>query len=351
MAQVRLRVSAAKPFEKTVRLHDAFGEPLDLKGYEISFVGKSQPKSMNEPVFNFTSVRDHNVELGAQPGVVHLSIPRETLLKILAAPKATPYTLSIRGPSHQELPLLDGELSRLVDAKKDPAEFDFYIDGDHLLDEPIKRMDPELFRGPKGDKGEPGESIKGERGVDGLQGLKGDKGDKGDPGPKGDTGPKGDRGPQGDVGPMGPMPRHQLRDDGSEIRFELPGGWGPWIDLRKLAQGGGKSTVAAPFGSSGGGTQGPAGRSAVASFSTVAVEGIARGQPVNVFDNAGTLSSRLASALSYDTRVIGYAAADVLTGNQLFVELSPTTTIGIGLSVGDVFLSETPGQLSNTPPP
>lgn len=31
-------------------------------------------------------------------------------------------------------------------------------------------------------------------------------------------------------GPMGPMPRHQW--DGTRLRFEMPGGWGLWVDLQ-----------------------------------------------------------------------------------------------------------------------
>jgi hypothetical protein len=236
---------------------------------------------------------------------------------------------------------LSGNLQK-APSPDDAQEFELFLDGERVSTEALKRLDPELFRGHPGQKGDKGDlGDKGDKGDAGLS-VKGDHGPKGDKGDKGDKGPKGDKGDQGDVGPV---PLHQWR--GTDLRFELPdGSWGPWIDLASKAKGKG----AGGGGGGAAGSQGPAGRSAVASFATVASEAITEGMPVNVYDDAGTLKSRLACALSYDTRVIGYAGITVAPGDPLNVELAPSTTAATGLVVGDVFLSETPGQVTNTPP-
>jgi hypothetical protein len=62
-------------------------------------------------------------------------------------------------------------------------------------------------------------------------------------------GVQGAQGPQGSQGPPGDVPRHQWR--GSELRFELPDGWGPYTDLR--GPGGGSGSIGNP------GVQGPQG--------------------------------------------------------------------------------------------
>lgn len=340
----RLQISDTLPFERTVRVHDAFGGVFDLAPYEVCFIGKARASSTNAPLFKYSSIRDNSVIVDEHSGTIRLSIPRSQLEKL----KTPHYTVSLRERStNTYIPLLAGTLQRSA-SNEDLAEFDFYIDGDAVIPEALKQLDPELFRGPpgekgdKGDKGEQGDQgIKGDRGP---QGLKGDKGDKGD---KGEQGLKGDKGEQGRVGPI---PVHQWR--GTEIRFELPGNiWGPWVDLGKLAKGsGGPASGLTGFVGGGSGAPGPAGRSGVASFETVAFENIPEGAPVNVYDNSGILTSRLACALSYDTRVIGYAGITVTTGETLTVELAPSSTAVSGLSVGDVFLSETPGGITNTPP-
>src|SRR5438067_1168844 len=69
-------------------------------------------------------------------------------------------------------------------------------------------------------------------------------------------GPQGEQGAQGDIGPM---PKHQWR--GSELRFELPDGWGPFVDLRGPSGFGGGGSPGAmgpqgPQGKAGSGTGG-----------------------------------------------------------------------------------------------
>lgn len=51
-------------------------------------------------------------------------------------------------------------------------------------------------------------------------------------GPRNKSGPQGlpgAQGAKGDAGPMGPMPEHEW--SGTKLRFQLPDGWGPWVDL------------------------------------------------------------------------------------------------------------------------
>src|SRR6266498_1541868 len=50
------------------------------------------------------------------------------------------------------------------------------------------------------------------------------------------------------AGQVGPMPRHQWR--GTELRFELPDGWGPFVELQGAD---GKPGIQGPRGRSGGG--------------------------------------------------------------------------------------------------
>lgn len=348
---VKLQVSDTQPFERLVMVHDAFGGVFDLKPYEVCFVGKVHAQSSNTPLFKYSSIRDTSVMVDEASGWVRVSLPREKLDKI----RETHYSISLRErATGVYIPLLEGTLQRK--ASNDDAEgFSFYIDGDHVSVEALKTVDPELLRGPPGPPGDKGD--RGEKGEDGKDGV-GFKGDKGDKGEKGEDGERGPRGFVGDTGPIGPMPRHQIRDD--EIRFEIEEGvWGPWIDLGKAIAKLLKAKVSVALGAGGGGggsgngAPGPAGedgRSAVASFLTVAVEDIIAGTPVNVFDNAGVLSSRKATALYYEARVTGYAADDVTSGESLVVELAPYSVKGMGLVVGDVYLSEAPGEFTNIAP-
>jgi hypothetical protein len=92
-------------------------------------------------------------------------------------------------------------------------------------------------QGPRGFKGEDGNN--GKDGLPGIQGSKGDRGERGEQGSQGFIGDKGDigepgpKGDKGDQGEQGPPPKHEITDD--KIRFELPtGGWGNWIDLKKI---------------------------------------------------------------------------------------------------------------------
>lgn len=76
-------------------------------------------------------------------------------------------------------------------------------------------------RGEKGDKGDPGDTVTGKDGEPGKRGPEGKRGKQGLQGPTGPVGPQ---------GPIGPMPKHEWKD--TELRFELPTGWGKWVDLR-----------------------------------------------------------------------------------------------------------------------
>lgn len=346
----RLQVSDTLPFERTVRLHDAFGEALDLTPFEVCFVARARADSTNAPIFNYSSVRDNQVLVDQHSGVVFISIPRAKL-DTLRNPH---YSLFIRerGGYGRSVPLMEGVLQR-APSNDDSEEFSLFLDGETVSVEALKRLDPEIFRGP------PGESIKGDTGDEGIQGeqgIQGPQGEKGEPGEKGDTGDTGPRGYKGEDGEVGPVPKHQWR--GTELRFELPGDrWGPWVDLgkKKGALGVGVKNGLGVGGSGGGpaGSAGPAGadgRSAVAVFTALAVDNIFAGMPVNIYSDAGVLSARKACALEYDTRVIGYAAGDVAAGDTLTVELAPRSTAQTGLTIGEVFLSETPGLFTNIAP-
>jgi hypothetical protein len=339
---VRLASSQTAPFERTVRVCDAFGDALDLTPYEVCFVGRARASSTNAPLFSFSSVRDHNVSVDYLTGTIRVAIPRAVLDKL----KRPHYSVSLRErATGAQLCLLKGWL-----VKGAPAEDEvvLYLEGQELhsaklLEVPLEKVDPESLRGPKGDPGPPGKD--GEPGAPGKDGAPGPKGDPGAPGAPGKQGERGPKGEKGDTGEVGPVPKHQWR--GTELRFEIPNGdWGPWVDLAPLAKG----HVIGHFGLGGAGTPGPAGRSAVAGFTALASEAIGAGMPVSVYDDAGTLSARKACALSYDTRVIGYAASSVSIGDDLTVELAPRSTAVSGLTIGDVFLSETPGEIVNNPP-
>lgn len=128
--------------------------------------------------------------------------------------------------------------------------------------------------GPQGPKGEDGKSIVGQegprgpmgpRGPEGAQGPKGEDGAPGldgRDGKDGKDGLNGRDGKDGEPGPIGPMPEHEIED--AKLRFQLPNGWGDWIDFKKITQLRGPRGLPGERGEPG--PQGPAGASGGAPF-------------------------------------------------------------------------------------
>ena len=342
---VTFETSPTEAFEREVQLFDGHGAPLDMSPYEVCFTGKPRADSTNAPLFSYSSVRDNHVLVEPNTAVVRYSLPRA----VLDRTKTAHCTLSLRErATGVQVRLLSGNLRQIKATSASNEPLALYVDGDHISLEPYPNVDPEKLRGERGLDGI-GET--GPPGPPGPPGENGRDGQNGKDGKDGQRGLKGDPGPKGDRGPPGPPPNHQWR--GTELRFELPDGeWGEWVDLAPLTRPGASTLRGFIGGGSGGGTSqpGPPGRSAVASFEATASESIGKGQPLKAYLNGAVLSARLACALSYDTRVIGYAAAAAVTGEVLTVELAPSTTAATGLDVGEVFLSEIAGELVNEAP-
>ncbi len=83
----------------------------------------------------------------------------------------------------------------------------------------------------------------------------------------------------------------------------------------------------------------------------LASEAIPAGRYVNIYDNAGTPTIRLADGNTVAKKAWGYATAAIAanqTGSIMFDDLNGGLT---GLTTGDVYLSATtPGGVTSTPP-
>jgi hypothetical protein len=151
----RLQISDTLPFERTVRVFDAYGAPFDLSPYEVCFVGRARADSTNAPLFNYSSIRDTSVLVDPHSSTVRVSIPRAMLDKL----KNPHYAISLKErATGAQLRLLSGNLQK-APSPDDAQEFELFLDGELVSTEALKRLDPELFRGHPGQKGERATSV------------------------------------------------------------------------------------------------------------------------------------------------------------------------------------------------
>lgn len=82
-----------------------------------------------------------------------------------------------------------------------------------------------------------------------------------------------------------------------------------------------------------------------------ASEALTAGDFVNIFDDAGTVKARKADAASPTTYAYGFVLAGVAAAANATVYFRGQNTQLSGLTLGDrYFLSETPGDVTGTPP-
>lgn len=169
---------------------------------------------------------------------------------------------------------------------------------------------------------------------DGIDGKGGPRGFKGDVGPQGPPGPQGLPGEPGEKGDPGPVPKHEWR--GSELRFEKPDGWGPYVDLRgpKGGRGGG------------GGGAGVTGAGGLANLDVVA-GGDSSTMSAFTFSNSPSISFGINTAgaitASVAGSVTGMSALNISAGttsnNRSDIVFSDNNGVTFGLNNGTVTAS------------
>lgn len=83
----------------------------------------------------------------------------------------------------------------------------------------------------------------------------------------------------------------------------------------------------------------------------VASEDLAAGRFVNIYDDGGTPSARLADASAAGKHAHGFVLSSVTSGNQAAVYFEGTNDQVTGATAGDVYLSATtPGGFAAAPP-
>lgn len=96
--------------------------------------------------------------------------------------------------------------------------------------------------------------------------------------------------------------------------------------------------------------QGPPGPTAVPSLSVKAGENLLAGDFVNLYNDAGFVKIRKATAATLGYEATGWIGADTLSGNWATMYFSYINPFQTSISPGPVFLSTTPGQATATAP-